>query len=230
MNNSHLITNARIVNEGRSVEGDLLLIDGRIAGINRPAPAGTPTYDANGCYLLPGMIDDQVHFREPGYEHKANIASESLAAVAGGVTSYMAMPNCNQLPVTHDALADKHVRAADRSAANYAFYFGATNDNLEAIKTVNPLLACGVKVFMGASTGNMLVDDENTLNGIFANCPLIIATHCEDTPTIIANERAAAARATPSNGMGERQMVCLLRMEHTASRSRRRPRTRMSAA
>lgn len=191
MNNNHLITNARIVNEGKIVEGDLLLENGRIKGINRRAPAGTPTYDAQGCYLLPGMIDDQVHFREPGFEHKGNIASESLAALAGGITSYMEMPNCNPLTVTHDKLADKHVRAAARSAANFAFYFGATNDNLEAIKTVNPLLTCGIKVFMGASTGNMLVDNEETLNGIFAHCGLIIATHCEDTPTILANERAA---------------------------------------
>ncbi|MEE8078589.1 MAG: dihydroorotase, partial [Pseudomonadales bacterium] len=191
MSNSYQIRNARIVNEGTTVEGDLLVVDGRIAGINRATPAGVESYDAKGCYLLPGMIDDQVHFREPGFEHKGNIRSESMAALAGGTTSYMEMPNCNPLTITHDALADKHVRAADRSAANYAFYFGATNDNLEVIKSVDPLLACGVKVFMGASTGNMLVDNEETLNGIFAGTDLIIATHCEDTPTILANEEAA---------------------------------------
>jgi dihydroorotase len=191
MNADYLIANARIVNDGTIVEGDLLVRNGRISGIGRAAPAGVPVFDADGAWLLPGMIDDQVHFREPGFEHKGTIATESSAALAGGVTSYMEMPNCNPQTVTHAALADKHVRAADRSHANYAFYFGATNDNLEAIKTVDPALACGVKVFMGASTGNMLVDDERTLEGIFSGTPLVIATHCEDTPLILANEAAA---------------------------------------
>lgn len=189
-----LITNARIVNEGSVTEGDLLIDDGRIAGIGKAAPAGAEVVDAAGAWLLPGMIDDQVHFREPGFEHKGTIATESRAAIAGGITSYMEMPNCNPLTVTHEALRDKHSRAADRSEANYAFYFGATNDNLEAIKTVDPHLACGIKVFMGASTGNMLVDNEQTLEGIFAGTDLLIATHCEDTPTILANEKAAAER------------------------------------
>lgn len=189
-----LITNARIVNEGAVTEGDLLIADGRIAGIGLPAPAGAALIDAAGAWLLPGMIDDQVHFREPGFEHKATIATESRAALAGGITSYMEMPNCNPQTVTHEALRDKHTRAAQRSEANYAFYFGATNDNLEAIKTVDPHLACGIKVFMGASTGNMLVNDERALEGIFAGTPLVIATHCEDTPTIQANEAAAKRR------------------------------------
>jgi dihydroorotase len=194
MTHSTLIANARIVNEGLITEGDLLIRDGRIVGVDRPAPPGAEVIDAAGAYLLPGMIDDQVHFREPGLEHKGTIATESRAAIAGGITSYMEMPNCNPLTVTHDALRDKHARAADHSEANYAFYFGATNDNLEAIKTVDPSLTCGIKVFMGASTGNMLVDDEGTLEGIFAGTPLLIATHCEDTPTILANEAAARAR------------------------------------
>ncbi len=189
-----LITNARIVNEGAVTEGDLLIVDGRIAGIGLPAPAGAALVDAAGAWLLPGMIDDQVHFREPGFEHKATIATESRAALAGGITSYMEMPNCDPQTVTHEALRDKHTRAAQRSEANYAFYFGATNDNLEAIKTVDPHLACGIKVFMGASTGNMLVNDERALEGIFAATPLVIATHCEDTPTIQANEAAAKRR------------------------------------
>jgi dihydroorotase len=193
MTNNYLITNARIVNEGTITEGDLLVLDGRIAGIGKPAPGGTETIDANGAWLIPGMIDDQVHFREPGFEHKATIETESRAAVAGGITSYMEMPNCNPLTVTHAALADKHLRAADHSAANYGFYFGATNDNLETIKTVDPALTCGIKVFMGASTGDMLVDDPNTLEGIFASTPLLVATHCEDTPTILANEARAKA-------------------------------------
>lgn len=191
MTNSYLLSNARIVNEGTITEGDLLVENGRISGIGKPAPAGTDVFDANGAWLLPGMIDDQVHFREPGFEHKGTIATESRAAIAGGITSYMEMPNCNPLTVTHEALADKHVRAKDHSAANFAFYFGATNDNLEAIKTVDPALTCGIKVFMGASTGNMLVDDADTLEGIFAGTPLIVATHCEDTPTILANEERA---------------------------------------
>lgn len=139
------------------------------------------------------MIDDQVHFREPGFEHKGDIATESRAAVAGGITSYLEMPNCIPQTVTPEALVDKHARAATRSLANYGFYFGATNDNLEAIKRVDVAKACGVKVFMGASTGNMLVDDPETLEGIFASCPLVIATHCEDTPTILANEAKARA-------------------------------------
>ncbi len=194
MTNSYLITNARIVNEGTITDGDLLVEYGRIAGINKPAPRDTAIFDAGGAWLLPGMIDDQVHFREPGFEHKGTIATESRAAIAGGVTSYMEMPNCNPLTVTHAALQDKHARARDHSAANYAFYFGATNDNLEAIKSVDQSLTCGIKVFMGASTGNMLVDNAATLEGIFAGTPLIVATHCEHTPTILANE--AKARAT----------------------------------
>lgn len=191
MTNSYRIINARIVNEGNVSEGDVLLENGRISGINVRAPGGVETIDANGAWLLPGMIDDQVHFREPGFEHKGTIRTESAAAVAGGITSYMEMPNCNPLTVTHEALADKHTRAREHSAANFAFYFGATNDNLELIKTVDPTLACGVKIFMGASTGNMLVDNEATLEGIFASTGLIIATHCEDTPTILANEQKA---------------------------------------
>ncbi|MCZ6620249.1 MAG: dihydroorotase [Gammaproteobacteria bacterium] len=191
MSNGFLVANARIVNEGAIFAGDLLIENGRISGINLSAPAGVQIIEANGAWLLPGMIDDQVHFREPGFEHKGTIRTESAAAVAGGITSYMEMPNCNPQTVTHEALLDKHTRASERSAANFAFYFGATNDNLELIKTVDPGLACGVKVFMGASTGNMLVDDETTLEGIFASTPLIIATHCEDTPTILANEQKA---------------------------------------
>jgi len=188
------ICNARIVNEGTITEGDLFVRDGRIAGVNVAARGDEEVFDAAGAWLLPGMIDDQVHFREPGFEHKGTIATESAAAVAGGITSYMEMPNCNPLTVDMGALNDKHARAADHSAANYAFYFGATNDNLEAIKTVDPALTCGIKVFMGASTGNMLVDDPGTLEGIFSSTPLIIATHCEDTPTILANEAAAAEK------------------------------------
>ncbi|CAI8007172.1 Dihydroorotase [Geodia barretti] len=140
------------------------------------------------------MIDDQVHFREPGLEHKGTIATESRAAVAGGVTSYLEMPNCNPQTVTAEALEDKHARAAAGSMANYGFYLGATNDNLDAVKAVDRRRACGIKVFMGSSTGNMLVDDERTLEAIFANAPLLVATHCEHTPTILANEARARER------------------------------------
>ena len=165
-----VIKNARIVNEGNTTEGDLKIRDGRIdtVGARIATPAGASEIDANGAYLIPGMIDDQVHFREPGFEHKGTIATESKAAIAGGVTSYMEMPNCNPQTITHAALRDKHARAARVSLANYGFYFGATNDNLEVVKTVDPMLACGVKVFMGASTGNMLVDNPATLEGIFS--------------------------------------------------------------
>ena len=191
---SYHIVNARIVNEGTVTPGDLSVARGRILGVNVPAPSGAEVIDASGGYLLPGMIDDQVHFREPGFEHKATIATESRAAVAGGITSYLEMPNCDPQTVTASALEDKHARAAARSMANYGFYLGATNDNLEAIKAVDRRLACGIKIFMGSSTGNMLVDDERTLDGIFAAAPIVIATHCEHTPTIVANEAAARAR------------------------------------
>ncbi len=191
-----VIKNARIVNEGNVTEGDLKIRDGRIDTVAAriATPTGASEIDANGAYLIPGMIDDQVHFREPGFEHKGTIATESKAAIAGGVTSYMEMPNCNPQTITHAALRDKHTRAARVSLANYGFYLGATNDNLEVVKAVDPLLACGVKVFMGASTGNMLVDNPTTLEGIFSSTPLLIATHCEDTPTIQANEARARAR------------------------------------
>ena len=188
------IVNARIVNEGAVIEGDLLIENGRIAAVGAAPGGGAEVFDAKGGWLLPGMIDDQAHFREPGFTHKGTIATESAAAVAGGITSYMEMPNCDPLTVDQAALNDKHRRAARRSAANYAFYLGATNDNLEAIESVDPATACGIKVFMGASTGNMLVDDPVALEGIFAATPLVIATHCEDTPTILANEARARER------------------------------------
>ena len=191
---SYRIVNARIVNEGAVVEEDLSIAGGRIAGIGAAGRDGATVVDAGGAWLLPGMIDDQVHFREPGLEHKATIATESRAAVAGGVTSFLEMPNCRPQTVTAEALEDKHARAAAGSMANWGFYLGATNDNLEAVKAVDRHRACGIKVFMGSSTGNMLVDDERTLEGIFANAPLLVATHCEHTPTILANEARARER------------------------------------
>ena len=192
---SWLLRNATLVNEGGMRETDLAIAKGRIARIGPgPKPAGATELDLKGAWLLPGMIDDQVHFREPGLEHKGSIATDSRAAVAGGITSYMEMPNCDPQTIDAARLEDKRARAATRSRANYAFYLGATNDNLEAVKAVDATRACGVKVFMGASTGNMLVDDERTLESIFAACPLLIATHCEDTPTIVANEARMRAK------------------------------------
>jgi dihydroorotase len=188
-----LISGAKIVNEGKTVEADLLIHKGRIEKIAPfiAAPPRTKVWNAKGKLLLPGMIDDQVHFREPGFPDKGDIASESAAAVAGGVTSFMDMPNTNPQTVTHQALAAKYAAAQHRARANYSFYFGATNDNLAEIEKLKRKDACGVKVFMGASTGNMLVDNPETLDRIFARCPLLIATHCEDTPTIKANEAIA---------------------------------------
>ncbi len=193
MNNLLLIKNARLVNEGAVREGDLLIRDGRIDRIDTsisPKPA-TEIIEAGGALLLPGMIDDQVHFREPGLTHKAGIWSESRAAVAGGITSYMEMPNTLPPTVTLEALADKYALAARKSIANYAFYLGATNDNLDVIRALEPGSACGIKIFMGASTGNMLVDNEETLAGIFRDAPVLIATHCESTPMIQRNLEAA---------------------------------------
>ena len=193
---SLLIVNARIVNEGRITEGDLYIRAGRIEqiGFGLTGREADRVIDAKGLHLLPGMIDDQVHFREPGLTHKADIATESAAAVAGGITSFMDMPNTVPNAVTRTALADKYLIAAGRSRANYAFWFGGANDNIEEIKALRPEAACGVKVFMGASTGNMLVDDPVTLERIFAESPLLIATHCEDSTIIRANEERLRAQ------------------------------------
>ena len=191
-----LITNAEIVNEGRRETGDVSIRDGRIHKIGRSltARAGANVLDAKGRWLLPGMIDDQVHFREPGLTYKADIESESRACLAGGITSYMEMPNTRPPATNREALEAKYTRAAEVSRVNYAFYLGATNDNLDQIQKLDPLAAPGIKVFMGASTGNMLVDDPATLDAIFRDAPVPIITHCEDTPTILANEAKARER------------------------------------
>lgn len=190
-----LITNAEIVNEGRRIRGDVSIRGGRIdkIGPSLTARAGDRVLDAKGRWLLPGMIDDQVHFREPGLTHKADIASESRACLAGGITSYMEMPNTKPPATDRVALEAKYARAAEVSRVNYAFYLGATNDNIEEIRRLDPKQAPGIKVFMGASTGNMLVDDPKTLDQIFRDTPVPIITHCEDTPTILANEEKARA-------------------------------------
>ena len=190
------LRNAELVNEGRRLRADVLLRDGFIERIGT-IPAGTSVdreIDLEGKLLLPGLIDDQVHFREPGLTHKATIASEARAAVAGGVTSFMEMPNTNPPATNFEALEAKYARAAETSIANYSFFFGGSNTNLELVKAVDPKRVCGVKVFMGSSTGDMLVDQEAALEGIFRYAPTLIATHCEDTPMIKAAEAAAKAK------------------------------------
>ncbi len=191
-----LIVNADIVNDGKRFAADLRIRDGRIEQIAANiAPRPTDhVFEARGRLLLPGMIDDQVHFREPGLEHKGDFFTESRAAVAGGVTSFMEMPNSKPTTTNRAALEDKCERAARKSLANYAFYLGATNDNLDDIQRLDPRAACGIKVFMGASTGNMLVDNPETLAAIFRDAPTLIATHCEDTPMIEANLAAERAK------------------------------------
>jgi len=186
-----LIKNARIVNEGAIIEADLRIVDEHIERIGRDitSQSGGVIIDAKGAYLLPGMIDDQVHFREPGLTHKGTIASESRAAVAGGITSYMEMPNVNPATTTIDALERKFALAKDSSFANYSFYLGATEDNLEQIKQLNPKQHCGVKVFMGASTGNLLVEDPQALESIFRDSPVLIVTHCESGTVIKQNQQ-----------------------------------------
>lgn len=188
---SILIKNARIVNRGAISEGDVLIKNHRIEKIGGIIDALADTeLDAGGKYVLPGIIDDQVHFREPGLTHKADIFSESRAAIAGGVTSFMEMPNTKPPATTQELLADKYAIAARTSLANYSFYMGAANDNLDEVLRTDPATVCGVKVFMGSSTGNMLVDSTNTLESLFSRCPMLIATHCEDEPTVKGHEAA----------------------------------------
>lgn len=187
---SVLIKNANIVNEGEIVKGDVLVENGRIAEISETISAKsseTKVIDADGSYLLPGMIDDQVHFREPGLTHKANIETESKAAVAGGITSFIEMPNTVPHATTIELLEDKFDIASKTSWANYSFMFGGTNDNLDEILKVDPQKVAGLKLFLGSSTGNMLVDDPKTLEEIFSKTNLLISAHCEDEATIKEN-------------------------------------------
>ena len=191
-----LLINSKLVNEGEVKEVDVLIEGERILRIDSgiAASLANEVIDLEGRHILPGLIDDQVHFREPGLTHKGSIATESRAAICGGVTSILEMPNTSPPTTDKVALAKKLKRAEGRSFANYAFYLGATNDNLEEIKRIALGDACGIKVFMGASTGNMLVDDTQVLEKIFAESPLLIATHCEDSPTIWANEESFRKR------------------------------------
>lgn len=201
MNQSILIKNAKIVNEGEIFEGDLKVKGQRFECIDKNISANQQdiVIDANGKYLLPGMIDDQVHFREPGLTHKGTIATESRAAVAGGITSYMEMPNVNPATTTIEALEKKFAIAEQHSLANYSFYLGATENNLEQIKQLNPKKHCGVKVFMGASTGNLLVENPTALEAIFRESPVLIVTHCESGPVIANNlEKITSQGCLPS--------------------------------
>lgn len=184
-----LIKNATIVNEGKIFQSDVLIENQHIRKVDSNISESNvdTVIDATGKHLLPGMIDDQVHFREPGLTHKANIYTESRAAVAGGITSFMEMPNTVPNTLTQELLEDKYKIASETSLANYSFFMGASNDNIDEVLKTNPKNVCGVKVFMGSSTGNMLVDNKTTLENIFSKCPMLIATHCEDEATIRKN-------------------------------------------
>jgi dihydroorotase len=186
---SLLLLNARVINEGKIEQKDVLIKDGYIdqIGNNLSSSHVQKTIDLNGKYLMPGVIDDQVHFREPGLTHKGNIATESRAAVVGGTTSFMEMPNTVPNALSQQLLQDKYDIAAATSYANYSFFMGGSNDNYDEVMKTDPNNVCGVKLFMGSSTGNMLVDNPETLEKLFGNVPMLIATHCEDELTVKNN-------------------------------------------
>ena len=185
---SYIIKNARIVNEGKIISADVLLKNGRIEKIaSEISSPNAEVINAENNFLLPGMIDDQVHFREPGLTHKGDIYTESKAAVAGGITSFMEMPNTVPNTLTQSLLQDKYDLASTKSLANYSFFMGVSNDNYDEVMRTNKKTVCGIKIFMGSSTGNMLVDQPSTLERIFGNSELLIATHCEDEKTILNN-------------------------------------------
>ena len=215
---SHLFAGATLVHEGQIETGDLLVEGGTIQAIgpdlkshSDPAIASAARsatlHNCEGLHLLPGLIDDQVHFREPGLTHKAEIATESRAAVAGGITSFMEMPNTVPQSLTQGLLQEKYNRAEQVSPANYSFFMGASNGNLDEVLKTDPKRVCGVKVFMGSSTGDMLVDDATVLEGIFKECPMLIATHCEDEATIRANAAAAREQFGEEVPMGQHPLI-----------------------
>ncbi len=195
MSKSTLIRNAHVVNDGAITVNDVLIVGDRIAKIGKGLDAeGGKTIDATGFWLMPGIIDDQVHFREPGLTHKADLNTESKAAAAGGVTSFMEMPNTVPQVLTQQLLQDKYEIAAEVSAVNYSFFMGASNNNLDEVLKTDPKRVCGVKIFMGSSTGDMLVDEKKILEGIFKESPTIVATHCEEEAVVRANMTAAKKR------------------------------------
>lgn len=185
---SILFKKARVVNEGKIFESDLLVQNGVIKKIaNDIQDNADQVVHLNGKIVMPGVIDDQVHFREPGLTHKADLTTETLAAAAGGTTSFMDMPNVKPASLTQDLLEQRYQRAAEVAAVNYSFYMGASNDNLDEVLKTNPKNVCGIKAFMGSSTGNMLVDNKVTLEDLFSKAPMLIATHCEDEETVKAS-------------------------------------------
>jgi dihydroorotase len=185
---STLIRNANLINEGQIIQADLLIKEGVIAKIATSIDEQADhVIDAKGKYLMPGVIDDQVHFREPGLTHKAELYTESKAAVAGGITSFMEMPNTKPQTLTQELLEQKYQRAKEVSLANYSFFMGASNDNLEEVLKTDPKTVGAIKIFMGSSTGNMLVDDKSVLENIFEKSKMLIAVHCEDEATIQKN-------------------------------------------
>ena len=186
---NYLLKNGTIINEGRVFTSDILIKEDRIEKIGGIIEnnCGAVEIDASGKLIIPGCIDDQVHFREPGLTHKGTIFSESRAAVAGGITSFMEMPNTVPNALTQELLEEKYAIASKSSIANFSFFMGASNDNLDEVLKTNPTNVCGIKVFMGSSTGNMLVDNEKALEGLFSQVGMLIATHCEDENTIKAN-------------------------------------------
>ena len=187
-----LIKNGIVVNENKICKLDILIEGEYISKIEESiTDKADKIIDAKGLYVLPGIIDDQVHFREPGLTHKADIYSESKAAIAGGITSFMEMPNTNPPATTLELLENKFSIAKERSLANYSFFMGASNDNIEEVLKVNPKQVAAIKIFMGSSTGNMLVDDKKTLESIFKNSKMLIAVHCEDEETIKYNTQKA---------------------------------------
>ena len=206
MSQATLFRHAHVVTDG-AVRVQDVLVDGEhivAVGVNlaeqgadahvKALAAGAEVKDCTGFWLMPGCIDDQVHFREPGLTHKAEIATESAAAAAGGITSFMEMPNTVPQALTQDLLQDKYDRAAEVSPVNYSFFMGASNHNLDEVLKTDPTRVCGIKVFMGSSTGDMLVDESAVLEGIFKEAPTLVATHCEDEATVRANSEAARAR------------------------------------
>jgi len=208
MSRSLLIRNALIVNEGTISEQDVYIQDGRFHTIGRSLKKiADETIFGNGFHLIPGVIDDQVHFREPGLTHKATIASESRAALAGGITSFMEMPNTSPPTLTQELLAEKYEIASRTSPANYSFYMGVSNDNYEEVMRTNPKTVCGLKIFMGSSTGNMLVDDEAVLDRIFRDASMLIATHCEDEATIRTNMALAREKHGENVPVSEHPLI-----------------------
>ncbi|MEL6717901.1 MAG: dihydroorotase [Bacteroidota bacterium] len=205
---SILIKDTQIINRGTITSGDIFIQNGRIEkiapSIDRHADI---ELDGSAQYAMPGIIDDQVHFREPGLTHKANIYTEAKAAVAGGTTSFMEMPNTKPPALTQELLADKYEIGANTSLANYSFFMGASNDNIDEVLKTDPTTICGIKVFMGSSTGNMLVDDRTVLEGIFKDAPILVATHCEDEATIRANMAKAIEEYGEAIPIGQHPII-----------------------